>query len=211
MIKFPVTLPLLVALGFTLGAVQAQAQTKKELAAKIVQLLATRHREPGHQPAERPAQMMMNQAGMALQNRVAPDKQEAVAKGHPGRCQEVPGRHRAAAQGPRPQARPHHHPAAAGREVHRGRKLKQVIVMLESPAIKKYQQLSSDMDTALRTKLIDDTRATVEPQTLRAAADRGQAAGHHRAARPAPRPRPAPPRPPPSRLPRPRSKRLPHP
>eukprot|EP01036_Dinobryon_divergens_P040251 gene40251-53192_t len=80
LIKFPVTLPLLVALGFSLGAVQAQAQTKKELAAKIVLLQQPAIENLAISLAERPAQMMMNQAGMALQTRVAADKQEAVAK-----------------------------------------------------------------------------------------------------------------------------------
>lgn len=163
MIKFPVTLPLLVALGFSLGAAQAQAQTKKELAAKIVQLQQPAIENLAISLAERPAQMMMNQAGMALQNRVAPDKQEAVAKDIQADVKKylddtVPLlKDRATKLGPttiQPLLE----------EKFTEDELKQVIVMLESPAIKKYQQLSSDMDTALRTKLIDDTRGTVEPK-----------------------------------------------
>lgn len=163
MIKSPAMLPLLVALGFTLGAAHAQAQTKKELAAKIVVLQQPAIENLAISLAERPAQMMMNQAGMALQNRVAPDKQEAVAKDIQADVKKylddtVPLlKDRATKLGPttiQPLLE----------EKFTEDELKQVIVMLESPAIKKYQQLSSDMDTALRTKLIDDTRGTVEPK-----------------------------------------------
>lgn len=163
MIKLPAMLPLLVALGFSLGAVQAQAQSKKDLAAKIVALQQPAIENLAISLAERPAQMMMNQAGMALQSRVAPDKQEAVAKDIQADVKKylddtVPLlKDRATKLGPstiQPLLE----------EKFTEDELKQVIVMLESPAIRKYQQLSGDMDTALRTKLIDDTRGTVEPK-----------------------------------------------
>jgi hypothetical protein len=42
--------------------------------------------------------------------------------------------------------------------------LRQIVAVMESPAYAKYQQLSGEMQQALQTKLVSDTRATVEPR-----------------------------------------------
>ena len=42
--------------------------------------------------------------------------------------------------------------------------LRQVVAVMESPAYAKYQQLSGEMQQTLQAKLVDDTRATVEPR-----------------------------------------------
>ena len=161
--KFPSTLPLVLALGFGLGAGLAQAQTKKELAAKIVQLQQPAIEGLARGLAERPAQAMLNQAGMALQARVPADKREAIAKDIQADVKKyldetVPMlRERALKLGPttiQPMLE----------EKFTEDELKQVIVMLESPAIRKYQQTASEMETALGEKLVGETRATIEPK-----------------------------------------------
>ncbi len=70
---------LLLALAGTVAA-QSGGATKKELVAKILKLQASGIEMAAQSLAERPAALMMQQANMALQTRVAAERREAVAK-----------------------------------------------------------------------------------------------------------------------------------
>ena len=64
-------------------ATLAQAEStaaKKELVAKVLQLQQPAIEQSAQSLAERPAMQMMQQAGLALQSRVAPEKRDAIAK-----------------------------------------------------------------------------------------------------------------------------------
>ena len=73
----------LISVVLLCAAFGAQAQStpaKKELTAKIIKLQQPGIESMGRQLAEQPAAAMMERAGQVLQTRVAPDRQEAVAK-----------------------------------------------------------------------------------------------------------------------------------
>ena len=62
------------------GAVQAEAVTnKKELVAKLMRLQQPAVESAAQALVEQPAKQMLQQAGLALQTRVEPDKREMVA------------------------------------------------------------------------------------------------------------------------------------
>ena len=68
-----------VALAFA-SAATAQSAAKKELVQKILQIQQTEIEGVARNLIERPAAQMMQEAGLALQRQVAPDKREAMGR-----------------------------------------------------------------------------------------------------------------------------------
>lgn len=151
------------AMAQTTPAAPASSPAKKELVAKLLKL-----QQPGieilaRNLVEQPAAQLLNQAGMALQVRIPPEKREAVAKeiGNDVKtytAQAVPlVRDRAVQLAP----------STAGKVLEEQLsedELKQLIAMLESPAYAKYMQLSGEMQKQLREKLVAETRPAIEPK-----------------------------------------------
>ena len=149
----------------------AQAQTpaqtppaagKKELVARILQL-----QQPGIEAmarglAEQPALQLMQQAGQALQ-RLPAERREAVA-----RDIEADLRKYAEEAGPIVSARAAKlAPGTIGpllEERLNEDEMRQVIAMLESPVIRKFQGMAGDMQKALTEKLVGETKADIEPK-----------------------------------------------
>ena len=165
MFKKPI---LIVALALAAATgVQAQpapsTPAKKELVGRILKLQQPSIEGMARSLVEQPALELLGNAGNALPNRVAKDKQDAVAKEIQGDVQKyldetVPlVQARAVKLGP----------TSIGtllEEKFTEDELKQVVAMLESPVFSKFQHMGDDMQKALVEKLVTDTRATVEPK-----------------------------------------------
>lgn len=160
----PLLTAALVAAATTLAApAQAQApQGKKELVARVLQL-----QQPGIEAmarglAEQPALQLMQQAGQALQ-RLPAERREAVAK-------DIEADLRKYAEEAVPLVRDRALKAAPTtigpllEERLSEDELRQVIAMLESPVIKKFQGMAGDMQRVLTEKVVADSKADIEPK-----------------------------------------------
>jgi hypothetical protein len=143
-------------------ALGAQAQTKKELAAKVVQLQQPGIENIGRAIAGRTSQQVLQAAGQSLQ-RVAADKREAVGR-------EVQADVKKFFDEIEPLLRKRATELAAGtlgstyEERFSEDELKQIIAWLESPTSRKFAQFDAEQGNALAEKLMTDMRPTVEPK-----------------------------------------------
>ena len=140
----------------------AQTTSKKELVAKILQLQQPGIEAMARQMAEQPAMQLMQQAGPALQ-RLPAERRDAVAK-------DVEADMRKYADEAVPLVRDRAikvAPTTIGpilEERFTEDELRQVVAMLESPTIRKFQGMAGDMQKALMEKVVADTRAEIEPK-----------------------------------------------
>jgi hypothetical protein len=150
----------------TLSWAQASAASspaKKELVARLLKLQQPDVELLARQLAEQPAAQLLGRAGAALPARVAPDKQEAVAK-------EIQADAKKYADEAVPLVRASAvklAPSTIGTMLDKDfteDELKQIVAMLESPAYLKYVEKSDDMQKALLDKLIADTKGSIEPK-----------------------------------------------
>ena len=160
----PLLTAALIAVAFA-APTQAQtapANSKKELVARVLQL-----QQPGIEAmarglAEQPAMQIMQQAGQALQ-RLPAERREAVA-----RDIEADLRKYAEEAVPIVSARAVKlAPGTIGpllEERFSEEELRQVIAMLESPVIRKFQGMAGDMQKALTEKLVGETKPDIEPK-----------------------------------------------
>lgn len=141
----------------------APSPAKKELVTRLLKAQQPGIEALARNLAEQPAGQLMNQAGMALQARVAPEKREAIAK-------EISADVKKYADEAVPLVRERAiklAPTTVGKlleEKFSEDELKQIVAMLESPVYAKYMQLSDDMQKALLEKLVAETRPTIEPK-----------------------------------------------
>jgi thioesterase domain-containing protein len=158
----PFTRPAVLALALLAIVPAAQAQTKKELVAKVVQLQQPAVEAIATGIARDTAARMMDAAGQALGN-VPADKREALGKqiqadikafyeDMQGKLRDSGAKNAATTLGPLLE------------EKFSEDELKQIAVWLESPAAKKYQQLGGEMQSLLSRKLVEDTRPAIEPK-----------------------------------------------
>ena len=179
---------------------QAQVQTlapatKKELVTKVLQLQQPAIEQAAQSLAEQPAAQMMQQAGMALQTRVPPEKREAVAKEIQAEVkkyldQAVPlVRERAVKLAPTTIG-------ALLEEKFTEAELKQLIGIIESPVNRKFLQMGNEMQKSLLDKLVAETQGTVEPKVRALELAIGKQLGLPAPAAPAPAASKAPAKPP---------------
>lgn len=149
--------------AFAQGASPAPAGgAKKALVAKVLELQKPGIEAMARQLTEQPAAQMLQQAGAALQ-RVPADKREAVAK-------ELEADARKYADETTPLVRERAlklAPETIGpllEEKLSEAELKQIVAMLESPAVKKYNGLMGEMQRALVGRVVAETRPTVDPK-----------------------------------------------
>lgn len=141
------------ALLIAAGVVHAQStDAKKQLVAKVLQLQQPAIEQLAAGIALQPAQILMQQAGVALQQRIPPDKRQAVAQELQADVKRyadetVPMlRERAVALGP----------STIGvllDERFTEDELKQLIAIMESPINRKFQQMNGEMQRSLTSKL----------------------------------------------------------
>lgn len=160
---------LLLALAAACSFAQAQSTppasnpAKKELVAKILKLQQSGIEQMAREIAQHPANQLLANAAAALQARVPPDKQEAVARGIQQDAKKYADeaiplvRDRAIKLGPTTVG-------ALLEEKFSEEELKQVVAMMESPVYLKFQKLGGDMQKVLADKLVEDTRASIEPK-----------------------------------------------
>jgi uncharacterized protein len=143
-------------------ALPAQAQTKKELAAKAVQLQQQGIENVGRAIAGRTSQQVLQLAGQALQ-RVPADKRETVGR-------EVQADVKKFYDEIEPMLKKRSvelaaaSTAAAYEERFSEDELKQVVAWLESPTSRKFAQFDAEQGNALADKVMADTRSVVEPK-----------------------------------------------
>ncbi len=163
MIFSPPTRRWLTLAALCAAATLAQAQSKKELVQKVLQLQQPFVDGISRNIAERPALQMMQQAGQVLQTQVPPDKREAVGRAIDADIKKFVEeatpllRERALKLAP----------ATIGpmlEEKFNEAELKQLIAWLESPVNKKYQQLGPEMANSLGQKLVADAGPLLDPK-----------------------------------------------
>ncbi|MBA4263140.1 MAG: hypothetical protein C0443_14270, partial [Comamonadaceae bacterium] len=149
---------------------------KKELIARLLKLQQPGIEAMARNLAEQPAAQLLNQAGLAMQARVAPEKREAMAK-------EISADVKKYADEAVPLVRDRAvqlAPSTVGKLLEERLtedELKQIVTMLESPVYAKYMQLSGDMQKALLEKLVAQTRPTIEPKLKALEASLGKRLG----------------------------------
>lgn len=139
----------------------APSAAKKELIARLLKLQRPGIEAMSRDMAQEPALQMLERAAAVVQARVPQDKQETTIKGIQADAKKyldatIPlVRDRALALAP----------DAIGPVLEQKLtedELKKVIAILEAPEYAKFQQLSGEMQQALQTKLVSDTRGNVE-------------------------------------------------
>jgi hypothetical protein len=160
------TTALSLALLLTTTAAFAQAPApstpaKKELVTRLLKLQQPGIEAMSRAMVEQPAAQMLDRAAAALPARIAPDKQEAVAKEIEADTKKyldeavplVRGRALRLA------------PSTVGTVIEQKfseDELRKIVTLLESPEYAKYLQLSGEMQQALQVKLVADTRGNIE-------------------------------------------------
>lgn len=147
------------------GAVGAQTTSSKkgELVAKMLTLQQAAIEQTAQVLVERPALQMMQQAGVALQTQVAPEKREAVAKEIQADIKKYADETGLLVR----QQAVKLAPSTIGvlmEQRFTEEELTQLIAILESPVNRKYQQMGGDLQKVLAEKLITETKAVVEPK-----------------------------------------------
>jgi hypothetical protein len=144
----------------------AQAQSspaKQELITRILASQQAAIEQTAQAIVERPAIQMQQQAGMALQTRVAPEKREAAAKSIQADLKkyidEVGPMVRAQAVKLGPST-----VGAMLEEKFTEDELKQLVAIIESPVNKKFAQMGGEFQKALGEKLVAQTQASVGPK-----------------------------------------------
>jgi hypothetical protein len=141
----------------------AASKAKKDLVAKVLRLQRPGIEGAARVLAEQPAAQMMQRAGLVLQNNVAADKREAVAK----EIQEDVKKYAAEAVPILTEQAVKLAPSTIGpilEDKFSEAELKQLIGILESPVNRKFQSLGTDMQRALSEKLVAQARGTIEPK-----------------------------------------------
>lgn len=150
----------MVVLGVATGS--AQAQTKKELVAKVLQLQQPGIELMAAQLAQQPAMQIAQQVGPALQ-RMPQDRREALGR-------DIDADLRKFAEEVVPVARERAVKLAPGtigallEERFNEDELKQLIGILESPVNRKFQSMGGDMQKAIGEKLVPELRPIIEPK-----------------------------------------------
>lgn len=153
---------LILAIAAACTSVQAQSTpAKKELVARILKIQQPAIENMARTLVQEPLVPLMDSADGALQQRVAPEKREAVAKAIQADARKyvdetVPlVRDRAIKLAP----------TTVGpvlEEKFTEDELKQIVTMLESPVLAKFQQAGGELQRLLIEKVVADTRGQVE-------------------------------------------------
>ena len=154
----------LIALLLAVSGVQAQSTaSKKELVIKVLQLQQGAIEAVAQGLAERPAAQLMQQAGFALQSKVAPDKREAAAKAIEADVKKyvdeaVPlVRENAVRLAPSTVG-------AMLEEKFSEDELKQLVAIIESPVNRKFLQMGGELQKVLVDQLVAQTQGAIEPK-----------------------------------------------
>jgi hypothetical protein len=158
------TLLILALAAAASASVQAQSTpAKKELVARILKIQQPAIDNMARGLVTEPLGPLMESAEFALQQRVAADKREAVAKQIQADAKKYADDTTAIVRARATSLAP----TTIGpmlEEKFTEDELKQVVAMLESPVLAKFQALGADIQRALIEKVVADTRGQVEPR-----------------------------------------------
>ena len=140
-----------------------QANTKKELVQKILQLQQAELETVARSVVERPAAQMMQEAGLAMQRQVPVEKREATGKAIEAEVKKYVDEAYPLARERALRIAPATIGAVLEEKLSED-ELKQLLAWLESPANKKYQQLGPDMRNAFIKKLLTESQPVVDPK-----------------------------------------------
>lgn len=160
------------AAGLLAAAISSSAQTaapaaatsspaKKELVAKILKLQQPGIEAVAKQLVQQPVAQILQQAGPALQQRVAADRRQAVAA-------DIQADARKYVEETTPMVVERANKLAPGvlgpmlEEKFTEDELKQLIAIIESPVNRKYQAMGGEMQKALAEKLVGEVKGTLE-------------------------------------------------
>ena len=155
-------------LALAAAAFGAQAQpspVKKELIAKILKVQQPGIEALARSLAEQPAAELTDRAGMALADRVPPDRRETVAAEIKADVKKYLDEAVPLVQGRAVSLAPTTIGTLLEQKFTED-ELRQVVAIVESPTYVKFQQMSGDMQNVLGEKLLAETRSTVEPKVL---------------------------------------------
>ncbi len=155
------TVVALLCLSTVAGAQTSAA--KKELVAKVLQLQQPAVLAAATQLAQQPAVQITQQAGMALQQRIPPEKREAVAK----EIQEDLNRYTNEAVPILRDRATKLAPTTIGpllEEKFTEDELKQLISIMESPVNKKFIAMGGEMHKSLIEKVVAESRPQIDPK-----------------------------------------------
>jgi len=147
----------------TSPAPAASSPAKKELVARIMKVQQPAIEGMARDFVQQPALDILSSAGTVLPQKIAKEKQDAVAKDIQADVQKyledaVPlVQRRAVALAPSTVG-------ALLEEKFTEDELKQIATTLESPAFIKFQRLGDDMQKTLAEKLVAETRSQIEPK-----------------------------------------------
>lgn len=146
------------------GAAMAQtAVSKKDLVSKVLALQQGVIEQTAQAVAERPALQLMQQASMALQTRVAPEKREQIAK-------DIEADIKKYAEQVVPSIRQHAvqiAPATVGALLEKNfseKELTELIGIIESPVNRKFAQMGGELQKSLVEQLVKDVQADIDPK-----------------------------------------------
>jgi hypothetical protein len=144
-------------------AVSAQAQSKKELVQKLISIQQASLESTAKGLAEAPARQLVAAAQPILAQGVAPERREATAKLVDAEIKKYLD-----AAGPIVRASTIKMSqgaiSSAIDEKFTEDELKQLVVMLDSPVLKKYQTVLPDLSKALVEQVVQDARPQVDPK-----------------------------------------------
>jgi hypothetical protein len=160
------TTALSLALLLTTTAAFAQAPApstpaKKELVTRLLKLQQPGIEAMSRAMVEQPAAQMLDRAAAALPARIAPDKQEAVAKEIEADTKKYLDEAVPLVRGRALQLAPSTVGTVSEQKFSED-ELRKIVTLLESPEYAKYLQLSGEMQQALQVRLVADTRSNIE-------------------------------------------------
>ena len=145
----------------TLLAPAAHAQqSKKDLIAKVLQLQKAQHEQFGQSLANQPLQQLIPQAMQLLRTKVPEDKREAT-----GKAMDAELKAYFTDVSPKLQASAAKHAAelvGAKLETFSEAELRQLLQFMESPVIKRYNQISGDIPATLAQRIAAEQRGMLE-------------------------------------------------
>lgn len=139
------------------------SSAKKELVQRVLKLQQSGIERLATAMTEEPAVLLVERASAVIATSVPRERQEAISK-------EIQTEVQKYLKDTVPQVRKSAQrlaPSTIGAVLDNKfseDELRQIVAVMESPAYAKYQRLSGEMQQALQTKLVGDTRATVEPR-----------------------------------------------
>lgn len=136
---------------------------KKALIEKVLKIQQPGIDNLARQLAEQPALAMLQQAGIAIQQRVPADKRQDLAKAMQDDARKYADEVVPLVRGVATRLAP----TTIGPmldERFTEDELKQLVAILESPVNRKFQQLGGEMQKALGEKLVAESRAQIDPK-----------------------------------------------